>query len=74
MSNLSSNQIQQIKSLYESIYQEEEKELSQEEVCDILAIEIYNALVEEGLLEGEIITETTIKEGRVGQTGRQLKE
>jgi len=67
MSNLSPSQIRKIQSLYEGIYQREEKELSQEEVCDILAIEIYNALVEEGLLEGEIVTETTIKEGKVGK-------
>jgi len=73
MSNLSSSQVQKIQSLYEGIYQKEEKELSQEEVCDILAIEIYNALVEEGLLEGEIITETTIKEGRLGQAWRAIK-
>lgn len=67
MSNLSSSQVQKIQSLYEGIYQKEEKELTQEEVCDILAIEIYNALVEEGLLEGEIITETNIKEGKLGK-------
>lgn len=65
MSNLSSSQVQKIQSLYEGIYQKEEKELSQEEVCDILAIEIYNALVEEGLLDGEIITENSLVEGKV---------
>jgi hypothetical protein len=73
MSNLSSSQVQKIQSLYEGIYQKEEKELTQEEVCDILAIEIYNALVEEGLLEGEIITETTIKEGKFGQAWKAIK-
>jgi len=65
MSNLSPSQIQKIQSLYEGIYQREEKELSQEEVCDILAIEIYNGLVEEGLLDGEIITENSVVEGRL---------
>lgn len=65
MSNLSPSQIRKIQSLYEGIYQREEKELSQEEVCDILAIEIYNGLVEEGLLDGEIITENSVVEGRL---------
>lgn len=70
MSNLSSSQVKKIQSLYEGIYQKEE-ELSQEDVCDILAIEIYNALVEEGLLDGEIITENSVLEGKL-MTGLKM--
>ena len=69
MSNLSSKKVQDIQSLYESIYQEVQEgaeTISEEDFCNILAIEICNALIKEGLLEGEVITETTIKEGKLG--------
>lgn len=69
MRNLSSKQVQHIQSLYEGIYQEVQETtetISEEDFCDILSIEICNALIKEGLLEGEIITETTIKEGKLG--------
>jgi hypothetical protein len=72
MRNLSSKQVQDIQSLYEGIYEEVQETaetvetISEEDFCDILSIEICNALIKEGLLEGEIITETTIKEGKLG--------
>ena len=68
MDNLSPKQMRQIESLYENIYQERQETtetITEEDFCDILSIEICNALIEAGLLEGEIITETTIKEGKL---------
>jgi len=65
MGNLSSKQVQDIQSLYEGIYQDNQETISEEDFCDILAIEICNALIKEGLLEGEVITETSLVEGRV---------
>jgi len=68
MGNLSSKQVLDIQSLYEGIYQDGQESIeniSEEDFCDILAIEICNALIEEGLLEGEVISETTIKEGKL---------
>lgn len=73
MDNLSSKQMRDIGFLYESIYQEKQETaeiITEEDFCHILAIEICNALIEEGLLEGEVITETTIKEGKLGTAWR----
>jgi hypothetical protein len=66
MYNSSTKQVRDIQALYEGIYQkEEEQNLSEEDICDILAIQICNALIEGGLLEGEIITEDSIIEGKL---------
>jgi hypothetical protein len=79
MDNLSLKQIQQIESLYENIYQEKQETaettetITEEDFCDILSIEICNALIEAGLLEGEIITETTIKEGKLAAAWNVIK-
>jgi len=56
MSNLSSKKVQDIYSLYEGMYQKEEI-LTEEQVNELIAIEWYNALVEEGIIDGELITE-----------------
>jgi len=55
MSNLSSQKVQQIKSLYESIYREV---LTEEKQNELLMIEWYNCLVEEGYIVGDKIEET----------------
>jgi len=79
MDNLSPKQLRQIESLYENIYRKQQETIetaetiTEEDFCDILSIEICNALIEAGLLEGEIITETTIKEGRLGQAWKAIK-
>jgi hypothetical protein len=76
MDNLSAKQIRHIRSLYENIYQEKQETveiITEEDFCDILSIEICNALIEAGLIEGEIITETTIKEGRLGKVWDAIK-
>lgn len=57
MSNLSSKQVQDIKSLYESIYAEV---LTEEQKDQILFVEWYNSLVEEGLIEGNVITKNEL--------------
>lgn len=56
MSNLSSKKVQDIHALYEGMYQKEET-LTEQQVSELIAIEWYNALVEGGIIDGEIITE-----------------
>lgn len=56
MSDLSSKKVQDIHALYEGIYQKEET-LTEEQSNELLAIEWYNALVEGGIIDGELITE-----------------
>ena len=56
MSDLSSKKVQDIHALYEGMYQKEET-LTEEQVSELIAIEWYNALVEGGIIDGEIITE-----------------
>lgn len=62
-SNLSSNSVKEIKYLYESIYEKDTKQsLTEEHLNNILAIELYNALIEDGFIEGNPITEENIRE------------
>jgi hypothetical protein len=59
MSYLSSKQVRDINSLYESIYSEV---LSEEEQNNLLGIYFYNTLVEDGLIDGEKINESCDQE------------
>ena len=54
MSNLSSKLVRDINSLYESIYSEV---LTEEKQNELLMIEWYNSLVEEGYIDGDKIEE-----------------
>lgn len=61
MSNLSSKKVQEISSLYESIYSEV---LTEEQENNLFGAEWYNIMVEEGLIEGNIIeNEELLDEG-----------
>lgn len=67
MSNLSSQQVQEIKSLYESIYTEV---LTEEKQNELLMIEWYNCLVEEGLIENN--SDELLDEGKWEQLGKAV--
>jgi hypothetical protein len=57
MSYLSSKQVHDISSLYESIYSEV---LSEEKQNQLFMMEWYNAMIAEGLIEGDIVDEEDI--------------
>jgi len=67
MSNLSSQQVQEIKSLYESIYTEV---LTEEKQNELLMIEWYNCLVEEGLIENN--SDELLDEDKWQQLGKAV--
>jgi len=63
MHNLSSKQICDHHRLYENIYKEQPS--IEDEFDNILAIKLYNALIEDGLITGDLITEDNIDENLI---------
>lgn len=70
MSYLSSKQVRDINSLYESIYAEV---LTEEQQNNLFGMEWYNIMVQEGLIEGDIInTEDLLDEGFWDKLGQGI--